>query len=81
MPKVVAVLLTAFLFHSRAVFADTNNNAEFVSVCARSEQGELMIVVTKRPPQQAIAIYLRRWEIETLFSCLKTRGFCFESTT
>ena len=47
---------------------------------ARSEQGELMMVVTNQPPQSAIAIYLRRWEIETLFSCLKTRGFRFEST-
>src|SRR3954462_10150042 len=24
--------------------------------------------------------YANRWEIETLFGCLKTRGFCFEDT-
>lgn len=47
---------------------------------ARSERGELMIVATNQLPKNAIAIYLRRWEIECLFSCLKTRGFCFEDT-
>lgn len=54
------------------------------SVClagSRSERGELMIVATNsHNPKNAIAIYLRRWEIETLFSCLKSRGFCFEAT-
>ncbi len=47
---------------------------------SRSERGELMIVATNQKPQNAIAIYLRRWEIETLFSCLKGRGFRFEDT-
>ena len=47
---------------------------------SRSETGELMVVVTNQPTNNAIAIYLRRWEIETLFSCLKERGFNFEAT-
>jgi hypothetical protein len=47
---------------------------------SRSERGELMIVATNQNPRTAIAIYLRRWEIETLFSCLKGRGFRFEET-
>lgn len=47
---------------------------------SRSERGELMIVATNKHPKNAIAIYLRRWEIECLFSCLKGRGFCFEET-
>lgn len=47
---------------------------------ARSPRGELMVVATNQACQQAIAIYLRRWEIETLFSCLKQRGFNFEQT-
>lgn len=47
---------------------------------SRSERGELMIVATNRKPKNAIEIYLRRWEIETLFSCLKNRGFRFEDT-
>jgi ribosomal protein L39E len=47
---------------------------------SRSERGGLMIVLTNRQPQQAIPIYLRRWEIESLFQCLKSRGFRFEAT-
>ena len=47
---------------------------------SRSGRGELMIVATNRHPHNAIAIYLRRWEIETLFSCLKKQGFCFRTT-
>lgn len=46
----------------------------------RSERGELMIVATNREPDRAIAIYLRRWEIENLFQSLKGRGFRFEDT-
>lgn len=37
-------------------------------------------MATNQPTQQAISIYLRRLELETLFSCLKERGFNFEST-
>jgi hypothetical protein len=47
---------------------------------SRSERGELMIVATNQDPRNAVVIYLRRWEIETLFSCLKGRGFRFEET-
>lgn len=46
----------------------------------RLEDGELLIVVTHHRPHQAIADYANRWAIETLFGCLKTRGFCLEST-
>ena len=47
---------------------------------SRSEKGEWMVVATNQKPKNAILIYLRRWEIETLFSCLKERGFNFEDT-
>lgn len=47
---------------------------------SRSERGELMIVATNQSPKNAIAIYLRRWEIESLFQGLKGRGFRFEDT-
>lgn len=47
---------------------------------SRSEKGELMIVATNKNPKNAIPIYLRRWEIECLFSALKGRGFRFEET-
>ena len=42
--------------------------------------GEYLIVVTAKDPQHAIEDYLQRWGIETLFGCLKSRGFRFEST-
>jgi len=45
-----------------------------------SERGVLMIVATNQDPHHAIEIYLRRWEIEMLFACLKGRGFLFEET-
>lgn len=47
---------------------------------SRSERGELMIVATNQMPKNAISLYLRRWEIECLFACLKGRGFRFEET-
>src|ERR1700733_12328971 len=47
---------------------------------SRSERGELMIVATNQLPKNAIATYLRRWEIESLFQSLKGRGFRFEET-
>lgn len=42
--------------------------------------GELLIVATTESPGLAITTYALRWEIETLFSCLKGRGFNFEDT-
>ena len=39
-----------------------------------------MIVLTNRTPNNALSIYLRRWEIESLFQSLKGRGFRFEET-
>jgi hypothetical protein len=42
--------------------------------------GNLLIVVTNEMPGDAIKKYSLRWEIETLFSCLKSRGFYFEDT-
>jgi hypothetical protein len=46
----------------------------------RLEDNDLLVVVTRHKPQSAIADYAKRWGIETLFGCLKTRGFCLEST-
>lgn len=41
---------------------------------------EYMIVVSDASRTNAIETYLKRWEIETLFGCLKTRVFNFEDT-
>lgn len=47
---------------------------------SKNSRDELMIVVTNKNPKNAIACYLRRWEIETLFCALKSRGWRFEET-
>lgn len=46
----------------------------------RNDEGELVIIATNDEPSTALALYSRRWEIECLFGCLKTRGFNFEDT-
>lgn len=46
----------------------------------RLADGELLIVATSSAPESAISDYAKRWGIETLFGCFKTRGFCLEST-
>ena len=40
----------------------------------------LLIVLTNESPELALERYATRWEIETLFSALKKRGFNFENT-
>ena len=42
--------------------------------------GEYLILLCSFDPEMALVFYRARWEIETLFSCFKTRGFNFEST-
>ena len=46
----------------------------------RLNDGDLLIVATAHDSDTAIADYAKRWAIETLFGCFKTRGFCLEST-
>lgn len=49
-------------------------------VALRLDNGQLLVLVTTDQPEQALDDYARRWEIETLFGCLKSRGFRFEDT-
>jgi hypothetical protein len=42
--------------------------------------GELLVVATDSEPGFSIKKYGFRWQIESLFSCLKGRGFNFEDT-
>jgi len=44
------------------------------------KDGELLIIVSPVYNPKSVAEYALRWEIETLFSCLKGRGFNFEDT-
>ena len=46
----------------------------------RLETGELLILASNRYEFKSFEIYAKRWEIETLFQCLKGRGFNMEST-
>jgi len=46
----------------------------------RNEKGELLIVVSNQFCRRALKEYMKRWGIECLFSCLKSRGFSFEDT-
>lgn len=51
----------------------------FISTVKLSET-EYLIVASRRHSPDAIAQYKLRWEIETMFGCLKSRGFEFEET-
>ena len=46
----------------------------------RLDDGSLLVVATTHEPNTALSDYAHRWGIETLFGCLKTRGFCLEAT-
>lgn len=46
----------------------------------RLTDGQLLILATAHLMDAPIVYYAKRWEIETLFSCLKSRGFNFEDT-
>lgn len=46
----------------------------------RLESGQYLLVVTPQFAEEAIPEYGARWEIETLFGCLKSRGFNLEET-
>lgn len=43
-------------------------------------ENDYLIIATNQPPEHAIEIYAHRWQIETLFGCLKSKGFYFEDT-
>jgi hypothetical protein len=46
----------------------------------RRPDGDYVIVAAPDESASLLEDYARRWEIETLFGCLKTRGFCLEAT-
>ncbi len=55
------------------------NQSVFVAVCRKAD-GDNVIVVSSERNGQILLEYSRRWQIETLFGCLKTRGFRLEDT-
>lgn len=56
------------------------NQSLYVSIERRKGAKESMIVVSNLKFDSSLKMYRRRWEIETLFGCLKTRGFRMEDT-
>jgi hypothetical protein len=46
----------------------------------KSKDGELVVLVCNADPEKALVRYAQRWEVETLFSALKSRGFNLEDT-
>ena len=55
-------------------------NLKVAIAAVRREQNELVIVVSSEASGEILREYAVRWQIETLFGCLKTRGFCLEDT-
>lgn len=49
-------------------------------VVLRLKTGELLTIASRSRPSRALAIYRKRWKIESLFAALKTRGFNLEAT-
>jgi hypothetical protein len=76
------VLFQNLAVHQRQVLSKRRRLwGRWVYVAAvRLEDGSLLVVVSADSPESAISKYAKRWGIETLFSCLKRRGFCLEST-
>lgn len=51
-----------------------------VRVIGLKIEGQWLILITNSDPENALKRYKDRWQIETLFGCLKTRGFNLEDT-
>ena len=46
----------------------------------RTCEGEYVIVASSTETDEILSDYAKRWKIENLFGCLKSRGFCLEET-
>jgi len=55
------------------------NQSVYVATC-RKEEGDNVIVISSEKSGRILLEYGERWKIETLFGCLKTRGFRLEDT-
>lgn len=79
--KVKALFRQLPLNHQLSLYGKRNILGHELYVAGmRLVDGDYLIVVTPDYPGSAISTYAYRWEIETLFSCLKGRGFNFEDT-
>lgn len=55
------------------------SGVELYIAARRTTKGLLIVVATKKP-ETMVSDYYQRWSIETLFGCLKSRGFDLEAT-
>lgn len=55
------------------------NQSVYLGAC-RKEDGDNVIVISSEKSGKILLEYGERWKIETLFGCLKTRGFRLEDT-
>lgn len=79
--KVKALFRDLPLHHERSLYGKRSIFGHELYVAGlRLPDGEYLIILTPDYPGLAISKYSWRWEIETLFSCLKGRGFNFEDT-
>lgn len=78
--QVQARQLFQFLKPGEALTLPDAKTMTGITVYLRLADGELLIVASDQACPDAIAIYGKRWQIETLFACLKGRGFNLEET-
>jgi hypothetical protein len=55
------------------------NQLVFVAVCRKADGDNVLVIASERSGKVLLE-YGERWQIETLFGCLKTRGFRLEDT-
>jgi len=60
--------------------SENNASPPLRIVMLRLKTGELLTIASQSRPKRALAVYRKRWKIETLFAALKTRGFNLEAT-
>jgi hypothetical protein len=79
--KVKALFRNLPLNHERSLYGKRSILGHELYIAGmRLLNGDYLIIATPDYPGAAISTYAYRWEIETLFSCLKGRGFNFEDT-
>jgi len=57
-----------------------NTELHIGGIQSKKSKEPLILVSNRKMKKETLKIYKKRWEIETLFSALKSRGFNFEET-
>ena len=80
--KKVKTLFSSLMRHQHEFYQTkiTIYGYEYLSLIAIKLKNEYFILATNINQEKALGFYKRRWEIETLFSAYKIRGFNLEST-